>query len=85
VRLHAAAVAAGCADAAQAQFLKTAAAAEKDEATRLYLLDAVARAEGRPLPAPQASVNRLSPDRSVPFLCGHGPEARLPRFRDITT
>ena len=44
VRLHAAAVAAQCADAALAPSLKIAADTEKDEAIRLYLLDALARA-----------------------------------------
>ena len=76
VRLHAAAVAAQCADAAQAPCLKIAADAEKDEATRLYLIDALARAQGIVrFPLPRAAVNRLAADRNTSFLCGHGPDA----------
>jgi hypothetical protein len=81
VRLHAAAVAAQCAEAAQAPALKIAADSEKDEATRLWLLDGLARAQGRPLPPAQPAVNRLSADRNTPFLCGHGPDAPTTPFQ----
>lgn len=72
VRLHAAAVAARVAGTGDAAPLKAAAAAEKDEVTRLYLEDALARAEGRPLPAPRPAANAVKPDKTTMFICGHG-------------
>jgi hypothetical protein len=74
VRLHAAAVAARVVQAGDAATLKAALAAESDAATRLYLEDASARAEGRPLPAPRPAANRVDPAQTRPFLCGHGPD-----------
>lgn len=74
VRLHAAAVTARVAATADTGALRKARDAESDEATRLYLNDALARAEGRPLPTPRPPANRVRTDRVQTFLCGHGPD-----------
>jgi hypothetical protein len=72
VRLHAAAVAARMAATDDAAALQKAREAESDEATRLYLDDAIARAEGHPLPPPRPPANRVGTDKAQPVLCGHG-------------
>jgi HEAT repeat protein len=72
VRLHAAAVAALTARPEDSVVLKQARDEESDEATRLYLEDALARAEGRAAPAPRPAVNRVKADAAQVFLCGHG-------------
>jgi HEAT repeat protein len=72
VRLHAAAVAARTARPEDAAALKQARGEESDEATRLYLDDALARAEGKPAAAARPAVNRVRNDVAQVFLCGHG-------------
>ena len=72
VRWQAAAVLATTASAAQAAALKAALAGERDAALRLYLADAVARAEGRPLPAPPPAVHTFDPARNRTLGCGYG-------------
>ena len=72
VRLHAAALAARLATVGDTAAVKAALVDEKDDATRLYLDDALARAEGRPLPASRPAANLLRLDKTTVFLCGHG-------------
>lgn len=81
VRLHAAAVAALCAGSAETAPLKTALEAETDEVTRLYLQDALARAEGRSAPPAGPPVHRLDAAHNAVLLCGHGPQAPRTPFR----
>ncbi len=72
VRLQAAAVAAQVAGAGDTAPIKASMEHEDDEVTRLYLTDALARAEGHSLPAPRPAANILRPDKTTAFLCGHG-------------
>ena len=80
VRLHAAAAAVECAESADAAMLEKAVREETDEATRLYLASALARANGKPAPAPPAAAHVLGRDRNEVFLCGHGPGAATSPF-----
>ena len=80
VRLHAAAAAVECATSADAAMLEKAVREETDEATRLSLASALARATGKPAPAPPAAAHVLGRDRNEVFLCGHGPGAALSPF-----
>jgi cytochrome c551/c552 len=81
VRLHAAAAAADCAESADATMLEKALRDENDEATRLHLATALARASGKPAPPPPAAAHVLGRDRNEVFLCGHGPGAASSPFR----
>ena len=81
VRLHAAAAAVECATSADAAMLEKAVREETDEATRLSLASALARATGKPAPAPPAAAHMLGRDRNEVFLCGHGPGAPTSPFR----
>jgi hypothetical protein len=81
VRLHAAAAAADCAESADATMLEKALRDETDEATRLHLATALARATGKPAPTPPAAAHVLGRDRNEVFLCGHGPGAASSPFR----
>ena len=81
VRLHAAAAAADCAESADATMLERALRDETDEATRLHLTTALARATGKPAPTPPAAAHVLGRDRNEVFLCGHGPGAASSPFR----
>ncbi len=69
-RLSAAAVAAKHAGTAHAAALQTALAAETDPVIRLYLEEALARAEQRALPVPPPAVHRVSVETNQTFLCG---------------
>lgn len=72
VRLHAAARLADVATAAEADAIRHAQAAESDPATRLYLADALARAEGRPKPPPAMAVHSVAGKTNLTWLCGAG-------------
>lgn len=81
VRLHAAASLATCAESGDAAVLEKALRDETDEATRLHLAAALARATGRDPPPPPASANVLGRDLNEVFLCKHGPDAASSPFR----
>ncbi|MFM9194217.1 MAG: hypothetical protein ACKOWG_00450, partial [Planctomycetia bacterium] len=80
-RLHAAAAAAECAEPADAALLDKALHDETDEAPRLYLVAALARATGKDAPPSPAPAHLLGRDRNMVFLCGHGPGAASSPFR----
>jgi hypothetical protein len=80
VRVHAAAVAADIASPELAPALRSALEIEKGLVCRLYLQDALAKAEGRPLPEPRRPVNRFDPSRNTFGLCGCGTEAPVSPF-----
>ena len=72
VRLHAAVLLAGAASPAAAERLRAAVTAERDPAIRLWLDDALARAEGRPPPAPPPAAHSVAGKRNLSWLCGVG-------------
>lgn len=73
VRLSAAAILAATKPAAgDATAIRAAISREKDEATRLYLEDAVAIAEGNPSPPSRPTVHALPHGRNTSWLCGGG-------------
>ena len=71
-RLHAAAVAARLATAELAEACRRRRQAESDAVIRAYLDDALARAEGRPLPQPPPPVKSFDPQRTTFGNCGAG-------------
>jgi HEAT repeat protein len=81
VRLQAAAAASRCAESADAAMLQEAIRDETDEATRLHLAAALARATGAAAPPPPSAAHQLGRDRNEVFLCGHGPGAATSPFR----
>lgn len=73
VRLNAAAIlAASKPSAGDAPAIRTAISREKDDATKLYLEDAAAIAEGKPLPPARPMVHQFPKDRNTSWLCGGG-------------
>jgi hypothetical protein len=75
VRFRAATLAPALANLIGPEAVRAAQAIETDPAARLYLADALALAEGKALPAPPPSANRLDPRQTYAGLCGHGPQA----------
>ena len=65
VRLHAAALLSGVAGAAEVEAIRKAAAVEKDEVIGLYLADALAKAEGKPLPPARPSVHPIAGKKNL--------------------
>ena len=45
---------------------------ERNRAVKLYLADALAKAEGRPAPAPQPAAHAIPTDRQLVWFCGPG-------------
>jgi len=80
VRVHAAATVAGLAEPGLADALREALEMEDDRVARLYLEDALAKAEGRPLPKPRAPVHRFDPERNTFGMCGSGIQAPISPF-----
>jgi len=80
VRLHAAALLAGTATADSGEAIRTVLAKEKDEATRLYLEDALAKAEGRPPPPPRPAARSVRGKRNLTWLCGAGLDSEKSPF-----
>ena len=76
VRFYAAVRLAETAKAKDAAKIKEFLAKEKMRGTKLYFEDALAKAEGRPKPPPQKSVNTAFPKdgRALMWLCGTGGE-----------
>lgn len=72
VRLHAAAQIAGQATATEADAIRAAVAREADEAIGLYLADALAHAEGRPMPASRPAAYSIAGQTNLTWLCGMG-------------
>lgn len=72
VRLEAAAMLAQYATADEAQAIRAAIGNQQDTATRLYLDDALARAELRALPNPRTPARTIPKDRNLAWLCGAG-------------
>jgi HEAT repeat protein len=72
VRLHAAALLAGIATASETEAIRKAASREKDEAIGLYLADALAKSEGKPLPEPRSSVHSVGGQKNLVWYCGNG-------------
>ncbi len=74
VRFYAAVRLAETAKSADAAKIREMLAKEKMRGTKLYLEDALAKAEGRPKPPPQKSVNTAFPKdgRALMWLCGTG-------------
>ena len=70
-RLYASIALAKLAKSADAQTLKAFRAKERNRAVKLYLDDAIAKAEGRPLPAPQPAAHSIPKDR-MPMWGGMG-------------
>ena len=70
VRLHAAAMLPNVAKGPDAPALRKALAIEKDEAIRLYLADALAKAEGRPLPEPKAAAHTVDGKKALTWVWG---------------
>ncbi len=75
VRLHAAALLARTAGPAEAGILRTALAAERDPAIRLYLADGLARAENRPPPPPPPAANPMGGPQNITWHTGTGIDA----------
>lgn len=78
VRLRAASLLATIADAGQAGAIRDLIAKQKDRATTLYLQDALAKAEGKPAPAPQKPANSVLGSNNLAWLCPHGGLADSP-------
>jgi HEAT repeat protein len=72
VRLESAALLAQHATADETQAIRAAIGNQKDTATRLYLEDALARGESRPLPTQQTPARTIPKDRNLAWLCGAG-------------
>jgi len=72
VRLHAAALLAKAATDASAPAIRRALKVESDEAVRLYLEDALAKAEGRPMPQPRPAARSAAGEKSLTWLCQNG-------------
>jgi len=68
VRLQASALLASIAAPADAAAIESALPAQKDEAARLYLLDALALAKGQPLPAPPAPARSIAAAGQLAWL-----------------
>lgn len=75
VLLHAAAVASRLADRSHTEAIRQALAKELDPAARLYLEDALAKAQGLPLPPPPPKANALSSEKARFGRCNHGADA----------
>ena len=80
VRVHAAATAAEIADPELAKEISGALESESDTVARLYLEDALAKAEGHPPPKPREPVHRFDPSRNTFGMCGIGTEAPVSPF-----
>lgn len=79
VRLRAASLIAQIADSTQAAGIKDSLSKQNDRATKLYLEDALARAEGRPLPPPQPAANSvIGGTNNIAWLSPHGGNADSP-------
>ena len=79
VRLRAASLIAQIADSTQAAGIKDSLSKQSDRATKLYLEDALARAEGRPLPPPQPAANSvIGGGNNIAWLSPHGGNADSP-------
>jgi HEAT repeat protein len=80
VRLHAAAMLAKTATAGSAAAVREALKPERNEATRLYLEDALARAEGRPAPPPRPAARSVRGQKNLTWLCGAGIDSETSPF-----
>lgn len=80
VRLHAASFLSGIATADSSKAIREALAGEKDEATRLYLEDALAKAEGKPAPPPRPAARSVRGKRNLTWLCGAGLDSEKSPF-----
>jgi len=72
VRLQAAALLAGVASAVEVPAIRQVVAQEKDEAIGLYLADALAKAEGKPLPTARPAAHSIAGKKNLAWLCGTG-------------
>jgi HEAT repeat protein len=72
VRLRAASLLAAISEAAQAGEIRQAISRQKDRATALYLQDALAHAEGKPLPAPLPAANSILGATNIAWLSPGG-------------
>ena len=80
VRLHAAADAVRLAGPQHAGALEKALEGAKDLVLRRYLDEALAAAQGRPVPPLPPPAHRVDPDRNASFLCGWGEKATSSPF-----
>ncbi len=78
VRLQAAALAAQIATAAEQEALEQALAGAPEDATALYLAEAVARSKGAPPPPARPPVNRVSAEKAMSFNCGMPSDPQTP-------
>ena len=81
VRLHAAAEAVRLAEPEHAGALKAALDGEDDPALRRYLVEALAAAQGQPVPPPAPPAHRVDPARNQSVLCGWGEKAAASPFQ----
>lgn len=75
VRLHASALMARHATLREAKAIKSALSIEQDPAITLYLEDALAVAEGRPLPDPPVAARSVKAHKNLTWICGLDPDA----------